>query len=119
MQFSQLLSQLLYNQPGLRPAVLRALKIMVDSNVALASQDPNKIAKLPETIRLDPISTGEAQANIDFLCSQAESWLAVLFNVFGSAGRDNQHIVGDVISSWIAIADAKVHPRSHTLFREV
>ncbi|PIL36261.1 hypothetical protein GSI_01923 [Ganoderma sinense ZZ0214-1] len=106
MQFSQLLSQLLYNQPELRPAVLRALRIMVDSNVTLASEDLEKIAKLPESVRMDPISTAEARANIDFIRSQAESWLAVLFNVFGSVGRDNQHIVGEVISSWIAIADA-------------
>nr|VWP02479.1 G protein alpha subunit [Ganoderma boninense] len=107
MQFSQLLSQLLYNQPELRPAVLRALRIMVDSNVTLASEDLDKIAKFPESVRVDTISTVEARANIDFLRSQAESWLAVLFNVFGSVGRDNQHIVGEVISSWIAIADAK------------
>lgn len=81
---------------------------MVDSNVALASEDTDKIAKLPEAVRMDPISTAEAQANIVFLRSQAESWLAVLFNVFGSVGRDNQYMVGDVISSWIAVADAKV-----------
>ncbi|CDO72515.1 hypothetical protein BN946_scf184980.g56 [Trametes cinnabarina] len=106
-QFSQLLSQLLYNQPNLRPAVLRALKVMVDSNVALASGDPDKIAKLPLTVRADPISEEEAQANVAFLRTQAESWLAVLFNVFTSAGRDNQHVVGDVISAWIAIAYPK------------
>ncbi|KAI8992894.1 NUC173-domain-containing protein [Trametes punicea] len=106
-QFSQLLSQLLYSQPDLRPAVLRSLKIMVDSNITLASGEPEKIAKLPETVRADPISEEEAQANVVFLRSQAESWLAVLFNVFGSVGRDNQAMVGDVISAWIAIADPK------------
>ncbi|EJF65237.1 ribosomal RNA-processing protein 12 [Dichomitus squalens LYAD-421 SS1] len=121
-QFSQLLSQLLYGQPALRPAVLRALKVMVDSNVALASEDPDRIAKLPESVRTDPITAAEAQANIDFLRSQAESWLAVLFNVFGSVGRDNQHMVGDVISSWIAIADAKEVTQAYhklvTLFKQ-
>ena len=81
---------------------------MVDSNVALASEDLEKIAKLPETVRADPISAEEAQANVAFLRTQAESWLAVLFNVFGSVGRDNQGMVGDVVSAWIAIADAKV-----------
>ncbi len=91
--------------------MLRALKIMVDSNVALASEDPEKIAKLPASVRADPISTEEAQANVAFLRTQAESWLAVLFNVFGSVGRDSQGMVGDVVSAWIAIADAKVcHP---------
>ncbi|KAI0708959.1 NUC173-domain-containing protein [Cerioporus squamosus] len=121
-QFSQLLSQLLYNQPELRPAVLRALKIMVDSNVALASEDPDKIAKLPASVRADPISTEEAQANVAFLRTQAESWLAVLFNVFGSVGRDSQGMVGDVVSAWIAIADAKEVAQAYrkliTLFKQ-
>ncbi|KAI0332309.1 NUC173-domain-containing protein [Cubamyces sp. BRFM 1775] len=121
-QFSQLLSQLLYNQPDLRPAVLRALKIMVDSNVALGSGEPEKIAKLPETVRADAISEEEAQANIEFLRTQAESWLAVLFNVFGSVGRDNQGMVGDVISAWIAIADPKEVTQAYqklvTLFKQ-
>ena len=81
---------------------------MVESNVALASEDPDKIERLPETVRADPISTEQAQANVSFLRTQAESWLAVLFNVFGSVGRDNQNMVGDVVSAWISIADAKV-----------
>lgn len=88
---------------------------MVDSNVVLASEDPDRIAKLPEAVRADPISTKQAQENVAFLRTQAESWLAVLFNVFGSVGRDNQGMVGDVVSAWIAIADAKV--RSQIQYR--
>ena len=81
---------------------------MVESNVALASEDMDQMAKLPETVRADAISAAQAQENVAFLRTQAESWLAVLFNVFSSVGRDNQNMVGDVISAWIAIADAKV-----------
>ncbi|KAH9931181.1 ribosomal RNA-processing protein 12 [Epithele typhae] len=106
-QFAQLLSQLLYGQPELRPAVLRALKILVESNVALASEDPDKIARLPQSVRADHISTEQAQENVAFLRAQCDSWLAVLFNVFGSVGRDNQRMVGDVVGAWISIADAK------------
>jgi len=100
-EFAQLLSQLLYNQPELRPAVLKALRTMVDSNLALASGD---MAKIPESVRGDAISVEEAAANVAFLRSQVESWLAVLFNVFSSVGRDSQGMVGDVISAWAAIA---------------
>ncbi|OBZ70964.1 Ribosomal RNA-processing protein 12 [Grifola frondosa] len=100
-QLSQLFSQLLYNQAELRPAILKALKIMVESNVALASGD---IARLPEGVRADAISTELAAENVAFLRSQAESWLAVLFNVFSSIGRDSQGMVGDVISAWVAVA---------------
>ncbi|KAF9812553.1 hypothetical protein IEO21_06143 [Rhodonia placenta] len=100
-EFSQLISQLLYNQTELRPAVLRALKVMVDSNVALAS---GETAKLPEIVRAGAITAEEAAGNVEFLRSQAESWLAVLFNVFSSVGRDSQGMVGDVVSAWAAIA---------------
>lgn len=106
-QFSQLLSQLLYTQPELRPAVLKALKVMVDSNVALASGDELLLVKLPEAARAAPISQTAAQENLAYLRTQVESWLAVLFNVFSSVGRDSQGPVGDVISTWLAIADGK------------
>ena len=94
--FSQLLSQLLYSQPELRPSVLKALKVMVDSNVS-----PSLTGA---------ISSEAATQNIAFLRTQAESWLAVFFNVFGSVGRDGRGMVGDVISAWAAIAGEQVRP---------
>ncbi|EKM54256.1 uncharacterized protein PHACADRAFT_257981 [Phanerochaete carnosa HHB-10118-sp] len=106
-QFSQLLSQLLYTQPKLRPTVLKALKVMVDSNVALASGDELLLVKLPEAARASPISQSVAMKNVAFLRTQVESWLAVFFNVFSSVGRDSQGPVGDVISAWLAIAEGK------------
>jgi len=42
--------------------------------------------------------------NIEHLRGQAESWFAVLFNVFGSVGQDGKGVVGDVISAWTGIA---------------
>lgn len=100
--FSQLLSQLLYGQPELRPAVLRALKVLVESNVALASQNG------VDSPLDDAISPSKAAQNIAFLRTQAESWLAVFFNVFGSVGRDARGMVGDVISVWASIAGEDV-----------
>lgn len=100
--FSQLLSQLLYSQPELRPAVLKALKIMVESNVNLASATEEKDNADAA------ISSEEAARNVAFLKTQVESWLAVFFNVFGSVGRDARGMVGDVISVWSAIAEEAV-----------
>ncbi|KAF5370856.1 hypothetical protein D9758_001883 [Tetrapyrgos nigripes] len=94
--FSQLLSQLLYSQPDLRLAVLRGLKAMVDSNVSIA--EGNEEATNPAKI-----DAQKASHNVDFLRTQAESWLAVYFNVFGSVGRDSRGIVGDIIISWAGI----------------
>ncbi|KIK67172.1 hypothetical protein GYMLUDRAFT_37225 [Collybiopsis luxurians FD-317 M1] len=94
--FSQLISQLLYGQPELRSPVLRGLKTLVDSNVALKNS-------VPDTLNPSNISSEQASKNVAFLCTQAESWLAVLFNVFGSVGRDVRGPVGEVISSWAGI----------------
>lgn len=92
--FAVLLSQLLYTQPELRPAVLRALKVLVESSV-----NPDLTS---------PLSSKEAEVNVAFLRTQAESWLAVLFNVFGSVGRDGRGMVGDVISAWASVAGEEV-----------
>jgi ribosomal RNA-processing protein 12 len=108
--FSQILSQLLYSQPELRPSVLKALKIIVDSNVALAS--PEESETMPSQYA-SGITREDAAQNVAFLRSQAESWLSVLFNVFGSVGRDGRGMVGDVISAWAAIAGTEV--RSYLL----
>jgi|SRR5882762_181835 len=101
--FSQLLSQLLYSQPELRPSVLKALKVMVDSNVSLSLTDA--------------ISPDSAAQNVAFLRTQAESWLAVFFNVFGSVGRDGRGMVGDVIAAWTAIAGERVCPLMLNFFK--
>lgn len=99
-----MLSQILYTQVELRPFVLRALDVLVDSNVAIASQDPKILGTLPSAVRADSISQEQATKNVDFLRSQAESWLAVLFNVFGSADREARGMVGEVVTAWLGIA---------------
>jgi ribosomal RNA-processing protein 12 len=91
------LSQLLYNQPELRPPVLKALKTLVESN-----------AKESQSGLKDQLPKEEVEKNRKFLQTQAESWFAVLFNVFGSVGRENQGMVGDVISSWASVAGREV-----------
>ncbi|KAH7920537.1 NUC173-domain-containing protein [Leucogyrophana mollusca] len=118
--FSQLLSQLLYGQPELRPPVLKGLKIMVESNVTLA-------AKLGEGMEADLssiefITPQQAAQNVAFLKTQVESWFAVFFNVFGSVGRDARGMVGDVISVWAALAEqqeiAKAYRKVAELFKQ-
>ncbi|KAI0305771.1 armadillo-type protein [Multifurca ochricompacta] len=81
-----------------------ALKILVDSNVIITSQDQSLLEKLPPGVRADNISQEQAAKNVDFLRNQAESWLAVLFNMFGSADRDTRGMVGEVIAPWLSIA---------------
>ncbi|KAK2464281.1 hypothetical protein APHAL10511_003738 [Amanita phalloides] len=97
--FSQLISELLYTQTELRPAVLKALKVMVESNVALAT--PNN--RNDNLVSKNKISVEEANANIAFLRTQSESWLAVLGNVFSNVNKDSRGMIGDVISVWASI----------------
>lgn len=99
--FSQLVSQLLYGQPELRSAVLRGLKLIVDSNVAISNS-------VQDTLNPSGTSIEQATQNINFLRTQAESWLAVLFNVFGSVGRDARGPVGEVITAWAGITSEQV-----------
>jgi ribosomal RNA-processing protein 12 len=108
LAFSELLSQLLYTQTELRPSILKALKVVVESNVALASHDGGGTEPLSVTSNLSP---EEASANIDFLRTQAESWLAVFFNLFTSINPDSRGMVGDVIKAWASITSQQV--RTH------
>ncbi|KAG6903066.1 hypothetical protein C0995_006253 [Termitomyces sp. Mi166 len=111
--FSQLLSQLLYGQPELRPAVLKGLKALVESNVAAAT------LKEGHTSDPDAPSVDEATANIAVLRAQAESWLAVFFNVFGTVGRDSRGMIGDVISAWASIAGEKEITKAYVKVAEL
>lgn len=108
--FSQLLSQLLYGQPELRPAILKALKVMVDANLTVSTATAEDITPL------ERLTQQEAHDNLEFLRTQAESWLAVLFNVYGSVGRDFRGMIGEVITSWATIAGEQVHV--HTFYHK-
>ena len=107
--FSQLLSQLIYSQEELRPAILKSLKAMVDSNVSLASEGGKSEKPSLTSSQIQNISRSAAQENVTFLKTQADSWLAVLFNVFGTVERDDRGKIGDVIRAWAGIAEPEVH----------
>jgi ribosomal RNA-processing protein 12 len=113
-EFSQLLSQLLYSQDELRPAVLKALKTLVESNAAFtsASDTDRKLMRFGATA--SAAARAQAPANVAFLRSQAESWLAVLFNVFSTVDRGARALVGDVVTAWLGIAGAAEVAKAHT-----
>jgi len=74
---------------------------MVDANITVS-------AAIAENIS-EGLTQQEAYENLEFLRTQTESWLAVLFNVYGSVARDCRGMIGEVISSWVAIAGEQVH----------
>lgn len=118
--FSQLLSQLLYTQPELRLSVLKGLKSLVESSLAVSEADPENSTE--SSVAGGSITREEAIQNVAFLKTQVESWLAVFFNVFGSVERESRGFVGDVISAWANIADpheiSKAYSKVVELFRQ-
>ncbi|KZS98276.1 NUC173-domain-containing protein [Sistotremastrum niveocremeum HHB9708] len=114
-QFAQLVSNILYTQPELRPSVLRALKTMAESNMTLASSGSEdedldmEGTKKPSSpaVPFGPISPEIAKKNLAFLRKQAESWFAVLFNVFGTVEKESRGMVGEVISAWATMTKDK------------
>ena len=77
---------------------------MVESNVSLASERSEN----EKLSHVEHISQSAAQENVAFLKTQADSWLAVLFNVFGTVERDERGKIGDLIKVWAGIAKAEV-----------
>lgn len=77
---------------------------MVDSNVLLASEGKEN----EKLSRIQHIPRTTARENISFLKTQADSWLAVLFNVFGTVDHEDRGKIGDVIKAWASIAKPEV-----------
>lgn len=100
---------------------------MVDSNVSLSSEGIESEKSPLTSSHIVHISRSAAQENVAFLKTQADSWLAVLFNVFGTVERDDRGKIGDVIKVWAGIAKPEVcfvhqslfgtHSHSYSTFR--
>lgn len=124
-QLAERLTQVLYHEPTLRPAILRGLRAIVEGNQAAAqtqlgddgptdvtdnqhemddSEEVEKKQAKPAAVYKSLITVEEAKANISYLNSQTKSWLAVLFNVFTSMEKESRAMVGSVISVWAGIA---------------
>ena len=81
---------------------------MVDSNLSLASEGGASEKSPSRPPNVGHISRSAAQENVAFLKTQVDSWLAVLFNVFGTVERDDREKVGAVIRAWAGIAKPEV-----------
>jgi ribosomal RNA-processing protein 12 len=106
--FAELLANVLYAQPNLRPVILRALQVLVEKNKTLAAST-GPADSLRASFGLDAAA---GKANIVLLAGYAPNLLAVMFNVFGKAGREGGGFVLECIATYLGILSAKVcHPR--------
>ncbi|CAE6439667.1 unnamed protein product [Rhizoctonia solani] len=95
--FLQLLTNLLYSQPTLRVSILHGVRSLVASNRSIPADE----------IHYSYAERSRAEENLKFLASLAGNMLSVLFNVFSSVESNDRGLVGEVISLWLGLADAK------------
>ena len=88
---------------------------MVESNKTLASSPletdedmEGQVKRQSLPVHFHVISREDAEKNLAFLRSQADSWFAVLFNVFGSFEKESRGMVGEVIAIWATITKDNV-----------
>jgi len=102
--FLTLITNLLYTQPILLPALLRGLSQLVSSTqTLLGSTAPSD--ELRKQFGLDQTSAAE---NMQLLRKLAKDMVSVLLNVFSKMPRESRGMVGDVISIWVGIMTEKV-----------
>ncbi|KAA1079196.1 hypothetical protein PGT21_003456 [Puccinia graminis f. sp. tritici] len=77
--FAELLTQVIYSQPSLRPPIFNSLKVLIDKTLVLTKRSiPNNTDKINE-FGFDPHS------HLNHLRSFAPNFLSVLFNVYNSS----------------------------------
>ncbi|KAM0323041.1 hypothetical protein ACHAQA_009140 [Verticillium albo-atrum] len=76
--FAELLANLLYKQVELRLEVCRALKVLIESNQAIAKLEDAS----DDMVQQSRVSRETAQKNLEYLGTYAGNMLAVLFNVY-------------------------------------
>ncbi|MCJ1311635.1 hypothetical protein MMC25_005308 [Agyrium rufum] len=101
--FAELLSNLLYQQPELRPEICKALQILVESNKdLLAAEDPDESPFL-----YSRLTKADAQNNIDHLTGLAGNLLAVLFNVYSQTLPHFRAYILQCINAYLSITPEK------------
>lgn len=78
---------------------MRGLRLLIESNLAISKREEHTNAFITPEV---------ADTNITFLRTHTQSWLAVLFNIYGTMNGDKRTVVGGVISAWLDIAGEQV-----------
>ncbi|SNX86308.1 related to RRP12 - Protein required for normal pre-rRNA Processing [Melanopsichium pennsylvanicum] len=98
-QFAELLTNVLYTQPNLRPSICRGLQALVYRNEALVSSGAPRDS-LKHAFGLDQ---ADGEANIAHLSAIAPNLLAVLFNVFSQSPGEGRGFVYDTIAAYLRV----------------
>ena len=102
-KLAELLANVLYSQPALRPPVFRGLQLLVERNTSLAnSSAPDE--DMQTSFGLTP---GDGKANLKHLASMAENLLAVFFNVFAQSPADSRGYITEAITVYCEVLSKK------------
>ncbi|CAK7232746.1 pre-rRNA processing protein [Sporothrix eucalyptigena] len=96
--FGELLANLLYQQVGLRFDICRALKMLIESNQAIASIEDEE-----DLFVQCRVSKSEANANLKHLGSFSGQYLAVLFNVYGQTLAQSRGPILQTINAFLSV----------------
>ncbi|TKA80295.1 hypothetical protein B0A49_01586 [Cryomyces minteri] len=96
--FAELLSNLLYQQTGLRSDICRALQNLVDANQVVAELEGDD-----DLVAQSRVSCADARLNIQHLASLAGNLLAVLFNVYSETLPQYRGTILRCINAYLSI----------------
>ncbi|KAL9001307.1 MAG: hypothetical protein Q9169_000198 [Polycauliona sp. 2 TL-2023] len=102
-EFAELLSNLLYSQPELRPDICRGLQTLVESNQAILAVDADE-HEIQIRSRVTKCST---RLNLDHLAAFSGNLLAVLFNVYSQTLPQFRGYILQCINAYLSITKEK------------
>ncbi|KAL8658175.1 MAG: hypothetical protein Q9226_001202 [Calogaya cf. arnoldii] len=102
-EFAELLSNLLYSQPQLRPDICRGLQILVESNQEILAVN----AEEHEILIWSRMTKSSAQSNLDHLATFSGNLLAVLFNVYSQTLPQYRGYILQCINAYLSITKEK------------
>ncbi|KAI4275479.1 MAG: hypothetical protein LQ337_003192 [Flavoplaca oasis] len=113
-EFAELLSNLLYSQPELRPDICRGLQTLVESNQEILAVDADE----HENPKRSRVTKTSAQSNLDHLAVFAGNLLAVLFNVYTQTLPQFRGYILQCINAYLSITKERASTiRSFIIFR--
>ncbi|KAL2886235.1 Ribosomal RNA-processing protein 12 [Ceratocystis lukuohia] len=104
-EFAELLANLLYSQPELRMDICRSMRMVVESNQAIAAieDDEDEKDEDEDLVLQSRVSRAQAKKNLEYLSAFAGNFLAVLFNVYTQTLPQSRGPILQTINAFLSI----------------
>lgn len=102
-EFVSLIANVVYTQPSLRPAVFKALSVLITTTTSLASS-----SSPPDLLFAQfGLTPADGQASLAHLRSLAATILGMSFNVYGKLSRGEGAYILTTVGEWLAVLPAE------------